>query len=114
MALWHADRTGATLVKTYFHVGACGMSKKTTRITIETERVLTVRCGSWGHIWCEQCAADTEIVTLEAVGKFTTTGPAQVQQWLDQGELHWSQSPQGSVRICVRSLMRLLGTGNDG
>jgi hypothetical protein len=82
--------------------------KKTTRITIETERVLTLRCGRPGRIWCEPCAAETEIVALETLGNFLTKGPEKIQQWLDQGELHWSQPPQGPVRICMRSLMRLL------
>jgi hypothetical protein len=83
--------------------------KKTTRITIETERVLTLRCGSLERIWCEPCAAETEIVTLEALSNLVPEGPEKIQQWLDKGELHWSQSPQGSVRICVRSLVHLLG-----
>jgi|HubBroStandDraft_5_1064220.scaffolds.fasta_scaffold116747_2 hypothetical protein len=82
--------------------------KKTTRVTIETERVLILRCGSPGRIWCEQCAAETETVTLTALGNLAPEETEKIQQWLDKGELHWSQSPQGSVRICVRSLGRLL------
>ena len=82
--------------------------KKATRITIETERVLTLRCGSLRRLWCEQCGSETEIVTPEALGDLAPEGPEKIRQWLDKGELHWSQSPQGSVRICMRSLMRLL------
>lgn len=87
---------------------------KTTRITIETERVLTLRCGTVGRIWCETCGAETDIVTLEALGNLAPQERERIQQWLDKRELHWSQPPQGSVRICVRSLVRLLGTSNDG
>jgi hypothetical protein len=82
--------------------------KKTTRITIETERVLTLRGGGLGPFWCERCAAETEIVALEALGNLAPEEPEKIQQWLDKGELHWSQSPQASVRVCLRSLMRLL------
>jgi len=88
--------------------------KKTTRITIETERVLTLRCGGLGRFWCEQCAAETELVTLDALENLAAEGTERIQQWLDQGKLHWSQSPQGSVRICLHSLVRLLGAGNPG
>jgi hypothetical protein len=72
--------------------------------------VLTFQCGRLGRIWCEQCGDETEIVTLESLGNLAREGPEKIQEWLDQGDLHWSQSPQGSVRICERSLARLLAT----
>jgi hypothetical protein len=88
---------------------------KTTRITIETERVSTLRCGSFGRIWCERCGVETEIVTLEALGNFAPEGVEKIQRWLERGELHWSQSPQGSVRICLRSFVGLLAAdASDG
>jgi hypothetical protein len=91
------------------------LMKKTTRITIETERVLTLRGGRQGRIWCERCGAESEIVTLEALGNLVPEGSEKIQQWLDKGELHWSESPQGLVRICLRSLLRLLAAeGTDG
>lgn len=83
--------------------------KKTTRITIETERVLTLRCGSVGRMWCEQCAAETEFVGLDALSNTVPEAPSTLQQWLDEGTLHCFQSPQGPVRICMRSLLHMLG-----
>lgn len=82
--------------------------KKTTKITIETERVLTLRCGNLGPAWCEACGAETESVALEALGNLALDGSEKIQQWLDKGELHWFRSPQGSLRICLRSLVHSL------
>ena len=110
--LGHA-RKGHPVGKRIPRLQLAELMKKTTRITIETERVLTLRRGSLERIWCEKCGAETEIVTLEAIGNLAPEGPERIQQWLGKRELHCSQSPQGSVRICLRSLVRLLGTGND-
>lgn len=85
--------------------------KKTTRITIETERVLMLRCGSLGRMWCEQCVAEVETISLEALASLTE-GPARNQQWIDSGALHRIAGEQGPVRVCQKSLLRLLGQEN--
>ncbi len=83
--------------------------KKTTRITIETEHVLTLRRGSLGRLWCERCASDVEMIPLEALGNLVAGGPPKIQQWIDRGALHCSAPEQSPVRVCQNSLLRLLG-----
>jgi hypothetical protein len=87
------------------------MGKKTTRVTIETERTLIVRRGSLGRAWCETCARETEMVSPYALGRLVTGGEQQIQQWIDSGDLHTSAPVSGSVRLCLNSLLRLLNEG---
>jgi hypothetical protein len=62
-------------------------------------------------MWCEQCAAEVETVSLEALARLTA-GPAKNQQWIDSGALHCVAGEQGPVRVCQKSLLRLLGQEN--
>jgi hypothetical protein len=83
--------------------------KKTTRITMETERVLTLRCGSLGRMWCEHCSAEVETISLEAIASLPGI-PPKIQQWIDSGALHCAGTEPGPVRPCQKSLFRLLGS----
>ena len=37
-----------------------------------------------------------------------------IDTWSEEQMFAWGRSPQGSVRVCLRSVVRFLGTGNDG
>jgi hypothetical protein len=86
------------------------MGEKATHVTIEIERTLVVRRGSLRRAWCEPCASETEMVSLDALGKLFGGGQRQVQQWIDNGDLHLSVPESGLARVCLYSLIRLLST----
>jgi len=87
------------------------MVKKTTRFTIETDRTLIVRRGSLGRAWCEACARETEMVSLDVLERLAGGGQRQIRQWIDDGDLHVSAPQSGLARVCLCSLLRLLVTG---
>ncbi len=74
-------------------------------ITIETNSLLILRGISRAPVWCPRCAAEEEMITLQipnAVPNFDWTA---FGEWLDSGELHCLQSPDGSPMVCLNSLL---------
>jgi hypothetical protein len=80
------------------------MAKK-TKITIETDTLLILRGRSSRPAWCPLCAAEVEMVALEGAGVISNLEAAELSEWLNSGELHRSQTPDGSVVICLNSLL---------
>lgn len=79
-------------------------AKKTTRITIETERLLVIHRGAAVRVWCEQCASEVDMVPLESAAELAQVDVETIQHLLDNEKLHWSQVG-GPVRVCLNSLL---------
>jgi hypothetical protein len=80
-------------------------TKRTLRITIETERLLVIRRGAAERVWCEQCAALVDMVSLESAAELARVAAGAIQRLLDREKLHLSTS-SGPVRICLNSLLK--------
>ncbi|HXL23656.1 MAG TPA: hypothetical protein VOA78_14420 [Candidatus Dormibacteraeota bacterium] len=82
-------------------------TKRTVRITIETERLLVIRHGASVREWCQQCATEVDMVPLESAAEVGQVAAGVIQRLLDNERLHLSNS-SGLVRICLNSLFREL------
>jgi hypothetical protein len=80
-------------------------TKKTMRITIESEQLLVIRHGAPVRVWCEQCATEVDMVRLESVAELGQVAAETIQCLLDSEKLHLSKSG-GPVRICLNSLLK--------
>ncbi len=80
------------------------MAKQTT-ITIETESLVMLRGKASRRIWCERCATEGEMIALESIGVISNLGPSAIEEWLNHGELHRSEMADGSIVICLKSLL---------
>jgi hypothetical protein len=80
-------------------------TKKTMSITIETERLFIIRHGVSVREWCQQCAAEVDMVPLESAAELGQVAAGTIQHLLDQQRLHLSNS-SGPVRICLNSLLK--------
>ena len=78
---------------------------KHTTITIETESLLILRGRSSRRAWCTQCAAEGEVIALEEVGVISNLDRAAFEEWVNSGELHRSETADGSTLICLNSLL---------
>jgi hypothetical protein len=76
-----------------------------TKITIETESLLVLRGRNMRRAWCGACAAVAEVIALEEVGLISNLERSALEQWLNSGNLHLSQTVDGSTRICLNSLL---------
>jgi hypothetical protein len=78
---------------------------KPTKITVETDSLMIVRGRNSTRAWCPLCGAETEMVAIESVGVITNLDRPAVEEWLNSGALHRSQSADGSEQICLNSLL---------
>jgi hypothetical protein len=78
---------------------------KKTKITIETDSLLILRNRNSRRAWCPLCAADGEMIALENAGVISNLEQSALEEWLNSGELHRSQAGDGSVLICLNSLL---------
>ena len=85
------------------------MMKRTTRITIETEQVLIIRGANSSRAWCMRCGAEVDTVAMSAEGVLAETDRDTLQRWVETDQLHLSRAPDQSVRVCLRSLLKLAG-----
>lgn len=81
---------------------------KQTKITIETDSLLILRGRNSLRAWCPRCAADAEMIELENTGVVSNLDRAAVERWLNSGDLHRTQAPDGSELICLNSLLARL------
>jgi hypothetical protein len=87
---------------------------KQTKITIETNSLLIVRGRSSLRAWCSRCAAEVEMIVLDDAGVISNLEPAELEQWLNSGELHQVQATDGSALTCLNSLLaRVHNTTNQ-
>jgi len=81
-------------------------AKRTTRITVERDRVWIIRqCGSLPRTWCENCAAETEFVSVEQAIALTGRTADEIQHSLLMAKLHTASCGGNAIRICLRSLL---------
>lgn len=84
------------------------IKRKTTRITIETDRVLTIQWQTGARVRCTQCCTDVEAVPLDAVATTDNGEPTTFDQWLQSPGIHLVSPGEGSHAICLPSLIRAL------
>lgn len=82
------------------------MMAKKTEVTIETREVWIIRRPDQAvRIWCAGCAAWVEMVTPEEAAHQTSVGVRIIFRWIEQARLHFTETPAGSVMICLPSLL---------
>ena len=82
-------------------------AKKTTRITIESERVSITRwSGSLPRSWCQSCGAEVEMLSLEQASGLARVPPHRILASSEAKRLHATQALDGSMQICLPSLLK--------
>lgn len=80
--------------------------KKTTRITVERDRVWILRLrGTLQRAWCESCNAMVEVVSVEQACAITGATSEEVRDWTRSRKLHLAQGPEQGFHICFQSLV---------
>jgi len=77
-------------------------------ITIQTSQLLTIRGSRSSRAWCRQCNAEQEVVTLEAAALVADSIATLLNSGSTSAGWHLSQSADGSLRICLPSLLRMV------
>ena len=80
------------------------MARRMT-ITFESETLLMVRARSVRRGWCPECAAESEMIA-PALGSISPNqNQNAIEKWLNSEDLHRTQAADGSIQICLNSLL---------
>jgi excisionase family DNA binding protein len=81
------------------------MTKKTTtRITIETERLLVVSRSRNFASWCPSCLAPVQRLSVDEAAALARVDSLTVYRWIDAGAIHFAQTDAGVPLLCAASL----------
>lgn len=81
------------------------MMKKRTEIIIETHQVQIVRRRKpETDAWCAACAAIVKMVTPEAAASLAGVTTRTIYRWIEAGQLHFAEPPDGWLIVCTNSL----------
>ena len=78
---------------------------KQTKITIQTDSWLILQRGNSTRAWCPLCAAEREMIALEKIGAISGLQKPLLEGWLNSEDLHRSETANGSLLICLTSLL---------
>jgi hypothetical protein len=88
------------------------MTRRTT-ITIETKSLLVLRSRSSRRCWCPVCGAEAEVIAI-APGDLLSQEVPAFAQWLKSEEVHRAEAPDGSLLICLTSLLNRVQNTQPG
>lgn len=81
------------------------MSKKRiTKITVESERIVISRSQHAAPAWRAACRAQTQMLRPEEAAAIAGDTTRTIYRWVEAGKLHFTESPDGWLLICLNSL----------
>jgi hypothetical protein len=80
---------------------------RTTKLLIETERVVTFRNSERQQPgWCVGCATETQMASVGYAAREAGLSELAIYQLLDARALHFSEDADGRILVCLNSLMK--------
>ena len=81
-------------------------TKKTTEITVQTDRILVIRRRRPVRAWCRDCGCETDMLTLDEVASVTSSGPPLDEEV--QRSWHLAEAEDGTGLVCLDSFLKSL------
>ena len=78
--------------------------KKRIEVTIETERLLIASNRKVATIWCDACSRLVKMISVDEAAALTGQTERTIYGWVESGRLHFSETPEGRLRICLNSI----------
>ena len=79
---------------------------RTTEITVERDEVHVIsRVGNRKLRWCAECGRETQMMTPEEGIVFAGVNGHTVATWIKTGCVHFTETPEGRLMICVHSAL---------
>ena len=79
-----------------------------TEILIEIDEVTLISCHSGSRRqWCPHCAADVTTVTPQQASAIAQVSVRMINQWVENGAVHFIETDRGLLFVCLESLRRL-------
>lgn len=79
--------------------------KKRKEVIIETHQVQIIRHRKPELLlWCDACQATVRMITPEEAAALANVTTRTIYRWVEAGELHFAETPEGALFICLDSL----------
>ena len=79
--------------------------RKRTETTIESHEVWVVRrARPVSPAWCDLCAGRAGMLTPDEAAQWRGVSTRTVYQWVEAGSLHFAETADGALLICLASL----------
>ncbi|HEU4389720.1 MAG TPA: hypothetical protein VFV34_18085 [Blastocatellia bacterium] len=80
-------------------------TRKRTEITIETDRLVVVRRRETSvRAWCSSCGARVRMIDVGEAAEVAHVGPRTIYKWIEANRVHFTESAQGIVLVCLNSI----------
>ena len=81
------------------------ITKRRIEIIVEAQRVVTVRGRKISAVgWCASCGQRVRMVTPDDAARIAAVTPRTIYRWAESGQVHFTESQDGLLLICHRSL----------
>jgi hypothetical protein len=87
--------------------------KTTTKITVETERLLVMSRSRNFTCWCPSCGALVHRLTIDEAAAVARVDSLTVYRWVEAGAIHHSETEGGVPLLCAVSLKDLVQTRTE-
>lgn len=85
-----------------------GDVKRRTEIIVEVDQIIIAKTSASPVVaWCECCAQKVRMITPDEAAIITQHSTRTIFRWVENGRVHFSESPLGSIRICLVSLSHI-------
>jgi hypothetical protein len=73
---------------------------------METDRILIIRRRNVIRGWCQECAGEVEMVSLEEAGAILGAPPMGLRDIREFQAWHFCEGLEGTTLICLESLLK--------
>ena len=88
--------------------------RKRTEITVETEEILVRHAPQITKRWCADCGAEVSVATPEVASAIINDLVSSITQWIQAGNVHSAESPDGRRMVCLKSLLQWTASAKPG
>jgi hypothetical protein len=76
-----------------------------TEVEVETEEIVVVRVRATCMAWCPGCSAEVVMARPEAAAARAGLRVREIYRLVEAGSVHFLESADGTVLVCVDSLV---------
>ena len=79
--------------------------RRRTEITLERAELSVLRRPvHQAPTWCAQCEESVQMITPDEAVAVAGRTAREIYRWVEAGRVHFLETPQGLISICLRSL----------
>ncbi len=90
------------------------MKKRRVEVVVETHRIWIIRQPALpAPVWCAACARSVHMITADEAARLACQSTRTIYAWVEANRLHYRETPEGYLLICLDSLLAGTATGTE-